>query len=133
MNELGKNHSSKSEQTTRVKTHKKQPKKTIGITLPQNLVERARFHKLNISRITNQALTSIVAYLERNNTQRSFFDEASFTKEGSGEGRGRDLNPGAGLHRPVGYQATSPRPFFCSSVQVYDNLRVLSETKTSEI
>ena len=25
-------------------------------------------------------------------------------------GRGRDLNPGAGLHRPVGFQATSPRP-----------------------
>jgi hypothetical protein len=26
------------------------------------------------------------------------------------EGRGRDLNPGARLHRPMGYQATSPRP-----------------------
>ena len=28
------------------------------------------------------------------------------------EGRGRDSNPGARLHRPVGYQATSPRPHF---------------------
>jgi hypothetical protein len=28
------------------------------------------------------------------------------------EGRGRDLNPGARLHRPIGYQATSPRPLF---------------------
>ncbi len=26
------------------------------------------------------------------------------------EGRGRDLNPGKRLHRPLGYQATSPRP-----------------------
>jgi hypothetical protein len=30
----------------------------------------------------------------------------------NGEGRGRDLNPGARLHRPIGYQATSPRPRF---------------------
>ena len=28
------------------------------------------------------------------------------------EGRDRDLNPGARLHRPIGYQATSPRPQF---------------------
>ncbi len=28
------------------------------------------------------------------------------------EGRGWDLNPGARLHRPIGYQATSPRPLF---------------------
>ena len=27
-------------------------------------------------------------------------------------GRGRELNPGARLHRPIGYQATSPRPLF---------------------
>ncbi len=27
-------------------------------------------------------------------------------------GRGRELNPGARLHRPIGYQATSPRPQF---------------------
>ena len=29
-----------------------------------------------------------------------------------GWGRGWDLNPGARLHRPIGYQATSPRPPF---------------------
>jgi hypothetical protein len=27
-------------------------------------------------------------------------------------GRGWDLNPGKRLHRPLGYQATSPRPRF---------------------
>ncbi len=30
------------------------------------------------------------------------------------EGRGWDLNPGARLHRPIGYQATSPRPLLGS-------------------
>lgn len=32
------------------------------------------------------------------------------------EGRGWDLNPGARLHRPMGYQATSPRPPFIDLV-----------------
>ena len=39
-------------------------------------------------------------------------------------GRGWDLNPGARLHRPIGYQATSPRPlrvFF-----IYFLARILS-------
>ena len=35
-----------------------------------------------------------------------------------GWGRGWDLNPGKRLHRPIGYQATSPRPLF-------GNLRLL--------
>ncbi len=37
-------------------------------------------------------------------------------KIGAREGRGRDLNPGARLHRPIGYQATSPRPLFIDLV-----------------
>jgi hypothetical protein len=28
------------------------------------------------------------------------------------KGRDRDLNPGARLHRPIGYQTTSTRPHF---------------------
>ena len=39
-------------------------RKTVGITLPNNLVKKARKHKLNISKISEQALTSIIAYLE---------------------------------------------------------------------
>ena len=31
------------------------------------------------------------------------------------EGRDRDLNPGARLHRPIGYQTTSSRPHFTDS------------------
>jgi post-segregation antitoxin (ccd killing protein) len=58
-------------------------KRTIGITLPQNLVERARFHGLNISRVTEQALTSILDYLEAQKTQISsnFLSTGSFQKE----------------------------------------------------
>ena len=79
MRELHESYSSKSEQITRVKAKRK----TVGVTLPVNLVERAREHGLNISRITTEALTSILAYLEQTDTQRSFLGEASFTKEGS--------------------------------------------------
>lgn len=39
------------------------------------------------------------------------------------EGRGRDLNPGGGLHRPVGYQATSPRPLI-ESFQLLSHIPV---------
>ena len=63
MNEQNKVYSSKSEDSTRVKMNSW--KKTVGITLPLNLIERARKRNLNISRITEQALSSILDYLER--------------------------------------------------------------------
>ena len=91
-------YSSKKAKNTRVKV--KSRKKTAGITLPPNLLERARKHKLNISRITEQALLSILDYLEPQNTKTSsnFLGEASF-KEGSWCGR-RDSNPGSRLGKP---------------------------------
>jgi hypothetical protein len=58
------NHSSKSNEITRVKSRKKQAKKTVGITLPPHIIKEARKHNLNISRITEQALLSILDYLE---------------------------------------------------------------------
>ena len=87
---LGQNHSSKSAQNTRVKVNRK---KTVGITLPPNLVKKARKHKLNISRITEQALNSILDYLETQNQAGSsdFLSSGSFLKES--EWTGRDLNP----------------------------------------
>ncbi len=71
MGEPHESYSSKSEQPTQVKVKRK----TVGITLPQNLLEKARSHKLNLPRITAEALTSIVAYLEQTNTQGSFLGE----------------------------------------------------------
>jgi post-segregation antitoxin (ccd killing protein) len=77
------NYSSKKAQTTRVKV--KPRKKTVGITLTPKLVKKARKHKLNISRITEQALNSIIDYLETRKTTKSskFLNERSFLKESS--------------------------------------------------
>ena len=61
-------------------------KKTVGITLPQNLVEKARNHHLNISRIAEQALLSILDYMETQNIKPSsdFLTEGSFPKKPQG-------------------------------------------------
>ena len=69
MTEPHESYSSKKKENTRVKV--KPRKKTVGITLPQNLVKRARKHNLNISRITEQALLSILDYLEAQNNSES--------------------------------------------------------------
>ena len=59
-------------------------KTTVSIYLTNKTVERARFHNLNLSRISEQALISILDYLEpQNNKQNSNFpDNPSFPKEG---------------------------------------------------
>jgi post-segregation antitoxin (ccd killing protein) len=78
------NHSSKSEQTTRVKSGRKQAKKTVGITLPRQLLAETREHKLNMSKITEQALNSILEYLaQQNKTESSinFLNRRSFPKD----------------------------------------------------
>jgi post-segregation antitoxin (ccd killing protein) len=81
MNELGKAYTCKKSDSTRVR--KDYWKKTVSVTLPQNIVEKARNHGLNISRITENALSSIIDYLETQNTQTSsaFLGEASFLKK----------------------------------------------------
>ena len=80
---LKQNHSSESEQTTRVKVNRKEPKKTVGITLPVSLIAETRKRNLNISRITEQALSSILEYLAQQNTTESskFLTVGSFLKE----------------------------------------------------
>ena len=81
MNKRLKSYSSKKTEITRVKV--KIRKKTVGITLPTKLVERARKHNLNISRITEQALLSVLDYLETQNNETSskFLSAGSFLKE----------------------------------------------------
>lgn len=39
-------------------------KVTVGLYLPELLVERAKLHRLNFSRIAEQALSSIIDYLD---------------------------------------------------------------------
>ena len=81
MNEQKKVYSSKNESCTRVKMSTW--KKTVGITLPRELIERARKHRLNLSRVMEQALSSILDYLESQNQQTSseFLSTGSFQKE----------------------------------------------------
>jgi hypothetical protein len=44
--------------------NKTENKTTVSLCLNKILVEKARIHKLNLSRITEQALSSILDYLE---------------------------------------------------------------------
>ena len=63
---------------------------------------------LNVSKVAENGLVDAIARLDGSG---SATDPRSSLVP-SLRGRGRDLNPGARLHRPIGYQATSPRPLF---------------------
>ena len=70
-------------------------KATLSITLPPELVKKAREYGLNISKIAENALKSYIERLEGVKTETNggprFLGEASFTKEGSKWAR-PDLN-----------------------------------------
>ena len=97
---LSQNHLSHLSEITRVNSRKNKPKITVGITIKPSLLAEARKHNLNISRITEQALSSILEYLQAQNesdsskplnTSSYFLTEGSFPKETS-ECRGPCLN-----------------------------------------
>jgi post-segregation antitoxin (ccd killing protein) len=75
----------------------------------KEVVETARKIGLNLSKVSENALIESISRL------RSPKQETEPYRAFVGEGRDRDLNPGARLHRPIGYQATSPRPHFVLS------------------
>ena len=86
-----------------------QDRRSTCLYISREVLETARRSGLNLSRVSENALIEAVRRLhcpEPETTQNRAF---------VGEGRDRDLNPGARLHRPIGYQATSPRPHFVSS------------------
>jgi post-segregation antitoxin (ccd killing protein) len=62
-------------------------KTTVSLYLNKKLVEKARNHRLNLSRITEQALSSILDYLEAQNSEMhsngssAFLNRRSFLKE----------------------------------------------------
>ena len=91
----------KKAENTRVKV--KQRKKTVGITLPEKLVKRARKHNLNLSRIAEQALISILDCLETQNLQKGsgFLSAGSFLKESA-------VVPRAGLEPATTRSSASP-------------------------
>ena len=80
-------------------------KATISVTLPPEKVKKARRLGLNLSRILENALDEYLKRLEgseiQTETNGGLIDARSASLPHV-EGRGRDLNPGARLHRPVG-------------------------------
>ena len=62
-------------------------KTTVSVYLSRNLVLKARKQGLNLSRITEEALSSILSYVEAQNTQTNqtesskFLNRLSFPKE----------------------------------------------------
>jgi hypothetical protein len=96
--------SSKTFNIPRGKSHKKSSEKTtVGIFISKKIVKRARFHNLNLSRIAEQALTSILDYLEPQNNQQSskFLSTGSFLKESV-------MVPRAGLEPATTRSSASP-------------------------
>ena len=87
----------------------KGPKAAACLYISKDVLESARRMGLNLSRVAENALVEAVGRLSRP-------EQTSGTETRRGLwGRGRDLNPGARLHRPIGYQATSSRPLSMGS------------------
>ncbi len=86
---------------SRGKNHNETPtKKTISIYLNKKLVERARNYNLNLSKVTENALNTILSQIEPQNYQSiHFLNECSFGKKILWCS-GRDSNPGLRLERP---------------------------------
>ena len=58
-------------------------KTTVSLYLNKNLVERARNRCLNLSRVAEQALSSILDYLEPQNKEASSIESSEFLSFGS--------------------------------------------------
>ena len=80
--------------------------------IDKDILEAARRIGLNVRGVAENSLIDAIGRLS------SFGEQTgrSIALDREVEGRGRDLNPGARLHRPIGYQATSPRPLFIDLV-----------------
>ena len=76
MSEVSGNSTWKTHEVPRGKHHNKTATKTtVSLYLNRNLVEQARKHRLNISRITEQALSSILDYLQTQNQPEKHTEE----------------------------------------------------------
>jgi len=76
----------------------------------KKVLENAKQAGLNVSKVSENALVEAIGLLSGPKLETVLNSQAPFDLEG----RGRDSNPGARLHRPVDYQATcSTHTFFC--------------------
>ena len=107
---LEKNSTWKKVKVPRGKHHNKTATKTtVSLYLNRNLVERARNRRLNLSRVTEQALSSILDYLEPQNNQKSIDYPSQSSLMNKGEWTEGDLNPrlppcGGGDHTGLIYR-----------------------------
>jgi hypothetical protein len=83
-------------------------KTSTCLYIDRKVLETARQAGLNVSKVAENGLIEAIGRLTGQKTATGFESQAP----NKIEGRDRDLNPGARLHRPIGYQATSPRPLF---------------------
>ena len=84
MNKVENNSTWKKGKVPRGKNHSKTKNKTtVSLYLNRKMVEKAKNHRLNLSRMTKQALSSILDYLETQNSNKSsdFLNRRSFLKE----------------------------------------------------
>ncbi len=130
--ELEQNHSGKSEQTTRVISHKKQARKTVGITINPKILEKARNRNLNISRICEQALASIIDYIPRQNETASskFLTGCSLQRENpradsSAWYERRIRNAEVAGSNPARSTETSLGKKFHQEIQLFSGLKLL--------
>jgi len=70
--------------------------------IDRRVLETARQVGLNVSKVAENALVDAVGRLTGTKRETSLVNLQPVVVEG----RGLDLNPGARLHRPIGYQAT---------------------------
>ena len=76
--------------------------------IDKGVLQAARQAGLNVSKVAENGLVEAIRRLTDPKPETSLISQTRLDSEG----RGRDLNPGTRLHRPIGYQATSPRPRF---------------------
>ena len=113
MNRVDTNSTWKKDKAPRGKHHNKTATKTtVSLYLSKKLVEKARNHRLNLSRITEQALSSILDYLETQNTEKSsdFLSKGSFPKKN--EWAEPDLNQRSSARQADVLTELDYRPFF---------------------
>ena len=76
--------------------------------IDKGVLETARQVGLNVSKVAENSLIEAVRRLSGQKSETGLSGQPRLDEWG----RGRELNPGDRLHRPIGYQATSPRPRF---------------------
>jgi hypothetical protein len=84
-------------------------KKTVSLYLSRKLVERARNHNLNLSRVTENALNNILSQIEPQNNHFSLSEGSLSGKRESSWWTERELNPRppeckSGIHSRLNYR-----------------------------